>query len=188
MHHKYPTRAIVLGRRSLAETNVLLILLTEHLGLVFAKAQGLRKGSSKLAHALQTLSEANVMLIRGRDGWRLAGAVLHNAHAPGLLPHVRTRAARVGELVLRLVRGETPDPLLFTVYSAFITALPRLTEERADAAEVLTALRMLSILGLDTQELHDAAGDYSDAALDMAYMDRTELIARVNRGITASGL
>lgn len=188
MHHKYPTRAIVLGRRPLAETNVLLILLTEHLGLVFAKAQGLRKGSSKLAHALQTLSEADVMLIRGRDGWRLAGAVLHNAHAAGLSPIFRMRAARVGELMLRLVRGETPDPLLFRVYTAFITALPKITDERADAAEILTALRMLSILGLDTAELLDEAGDYSDAALDMAHMDRTELIARVNRGILASGL
>ena len=188
MHHKYSTRAIVLGRFPLAEAASLLVLLTEHLGLIRVKAQGLRKGSSKLAHALQTLSEADVMLIRGREGWGLAGAVLHYAHAPKLSPALRTRAARVGELMLRLVRGETPDPLLFTVYSAFITALPNSTDERADAAEVLTALRMLFILGLDTEELNDAAGDYSDAALDMAYMDRTELIARVNRGILASGL
>lgn len=188
MHHKYPTRAIVLGRRPLAETNVLLILLTEQLGVVFAKAQGLRKGSSKLAHALQTLSEANVMLIRARDGWRLAGAVLHSAHASGLTPPLRTRAARVADLLLRLVRGEVPDPLLFKIYAAFIEVLPNLSEERADAAEVLTALRILSVLGLDTTELLDGVMDYSDAALDMAYMDRAELIARVNRGITASGL
>ncbi len=188
MHHKYSTRAIVLARRPLAEANILLVLLTDLLGLVMVRAQGLRKGSSKLAHALQTLSESNIMLVRGREGWRLTGAILQEAHAGKMTAAARARAARTAELLFRLVGGESHDEAFFSVYRAFIEALPSLSEEQAEVAEILAALRILSALGLDAAEPEGTLTEYTPETLARALTKRTELIARINRGIAASGL
>src|SRR3989338_9216530 len=96
MRHKYETRGIVLSRSSLGEANAFITLLTPELGLVRARAQGLRRSGAKLAAALPTLAESSVVLVRGRDGWRLAGAVLEeNWFARIQRAAARARAARV---------------------------------------------------------------------------------------------
>src|SRR3989344_8524709 len=76
MQHKYLTRAIVLGRYPVKEAGSTVVLLTQDLGLVRARAEGLRRSGAKLAHALQTLSEVDATLLRGKEGWRLSGAML----------------------------------------------------------------------------------------------------------------
>ncbi len=72
MRHKYASPAVVVARSPLGERAVLLTLLTGDLGLIRARAEGLRKPGAKLAHALQTFSESEVTLVRGKDGggWR----------------------------------------------------------------------------------------------------------------------
>ncbi|MDE1919605.1 MAG: recombination protein O N-terminal domain-containing protein, partial [Patescibacteria group bacterium] len=76
MRHKYETRGIVLSRAPAGETNALVTLLTPGLGIVRARAQGLRRSGAKLAAALATFAESEVVLVRGREGWRVTGAVL----------------------------------------------------------------------------------------------------------------
>src|SRR3989338_714111 len=76
MRHKYETRGIVLSRSPVGEAIPFVTLLTPELGLVRALAQSIRKPNAKLASALTTFAESSVVLVRGRDGWRLSGAVL----------------------------------------------------------------------------------------------------------------
>jgi recombinational DNA repair protein (RecF pathway) len=64
MRHKYSTTAIVLSRTPLAEASALVTLLTADVGLIRARAQGVRKPGAKMASALQTLIESDVMLLR----------------------------------------------------------------------------------------------------------------------------
>lgn len=183
MRHKYETRAIVLGRSPLAEAAALIALVTEDFGLVRARAEGLRKPGAKLAHALQTFDLASVTLVRGKEGWRLSGAVLE-AHLFDALPReARTRASRVNGLFLRLVHGEGSDTAFFREWQEFLTLLPRLSEEEQDAAECFFALRLLRQLGLDAGALPDEEG-YAALTAEA----RRALVTRINRGIAASGL
>ena len=76
MRIKYQTRGIVISRVHTGEANTTIALLTEQVGLVYARAQSLRKPGAKLAHALTTLAESEVVLVRGKEEWRVAGAVL----------------------------------------------------------------------------------------------------------------
>ncbi|MDE1944540.1 MAG: recombination protein O N-terminal domain-containing protein, partial [Patescibacteria group bacterium] len=76
MRHKYSTRGIVLGRAPFGEAHARLSIVTDDLGVVHAYAAGLRRQESKLAHALATFCESDVVLVAGAEGWRLAGAVL----------------------------------------------------------------------------------------------------------------
>lgn len=183
MRHKYVTTALVLARTPLKESAALVTLLTEEFGLVRARAEGLRKPGAKLAHALQTLDRCEVTLVRGKEGWRLSGAILEDSWFKRLKRPERLRAGRVAGLLLRLVHGEANDPSLFVVFTEFLETLPDLSEEAQDTAEIMTALRVLFILGLDVGVLPQV-GIY-EALLPEK---RRELVMRVNRGIAASGL
>jgi recombinational DNA repair protein (RecF pathway) len=187
MQHKYRTEAIVLGRHSLKEHDATVILATVDFGVIRARAGGLRKSGSKMAAGLQTLSESNVALIRAKDGWRLAGALQLRDWARELSFESRKRFARVADLMQRL-SGEEPEPRLYTEARAFAEALATLPEEKQDAAECLAALRVLHILGHDAGEIPGGFDNYGEDTLVSVGSDRKHFIARINTGISASGL
>lgn len=189
MRHKYETRSIVLSRTSLGETNAFVTLLTPELGLVRARAQGVRKSGAKLAAALTTYAESDVVLVRGREGWRLAGAVLEENWFKQLQnAAARRRAARVSGLLLRLVTGEAYDPSLFGMLRGFLGALSELPEHTHEAAEMLVAIRMLAALGLDVGSIPGSVSEFTIPVLAKVTEDRVNYVARINRGIDASGL
>jgi recombinational DNA repair protein (RecF pathway) len=189
MRHKYQTRAIVLARAPLGEANVLVTLLTGELGLVRARAQGLRKPGAKLAAALSTFAESDVTLVRGAEGWRVTNAVLGENWAKQLSRPARVRAGRISGLLLRLVAGEETDEALFAILTGFFKALISEEETLQDAAECLAALRILRALGLDAGDVPGAgAATYEPILLSNITETRASVIARVNRGIAASGL
>lgn len=186
MRHKYSVPGIVLARSPLSEAGLLITVLTSDLGLIRARAEGVRRSGAKLAPALQTLQESDLTLVRGREGWRVTGALLAEDRFGSLTQDARTRAARVSGLLQRMVQGEAGDPALHEVFMEFLSALTECTGEDADAAESLAVLRILSTLGVDAGELPPEG--YGEEALLYVQNNRTALIARINRGITASSL
>lgn len=189
MRHKYETRGIVLARTPLGEANAFVTLLTPELGLVRVRAQGIRKPGAKLAPALATFTESELVLVRGREGWRLAGAVLGENWFKKLgNADARRSAARVSGLLLRLVAGEAQDIGLFPVMKGFFDALTTLPEDAYESAEVLAALRVLAALGLDAGAIPGESPEFSPVILAEIAKGRAGYIARINHGIVASGL
>lgn len=175
MRHKYATRALVLSRGAAREAGLMLTLLTEDFGLVRARAEGLRKSGAKLASALQTLCECDVTLVRGKDGWRLTGALLTENRFRTLDIEARARAARISSLLLRLTPPDAQEPGYFLFYHQFLQKLAQMKPEEQDRAECLAALSLLVMLGLDTGPVTEEES-------------RASLVVRINRGIAASGL
>lgn len=189
MRHKYETRAIVLSRSPVGEASTFIVLLTNELGLVRTLSQGVRKSGAKLAHALTTFAESDVVLVRGKDGWRLSGAVLsENWFARLGSAEPRQRAGRICSLLLRLVAGEVSDPKLFPTIRGFFDALATLKDEMREAAEILTALRILAVLGFDDEGIRGDPSDFTQPLLAEILKNRISYIARINNGINASGL
>lgn len=188
MRYKYRAKAFILARHSLGESNASVALATDEFGVIRARAQGLHVSRSKMAAGLQTLAQSDVMLIRGKDGWRLTGAILHTNWARELAPAARVRAGRIIELVRRLSHGEDAEPRLYSIMSAFTSALPSLSEEEGEAAEILSALRILHVLGHDAGMLPGELNGYESETLAYILEQRKNYIARVNKGIEASGL
>lgn len=183
MQHKYVTRAFVLARHPLREQALSITLLTADLGLLRARTEGVRKPGAKLAHALQTLSEIEATVLRGKDGWRLSGAILERNWFQELSQEARERAGKRVSLILRLVQGEAMDAHLYEAFCEFLPRLKDTTEAEQDAAEFVITLKALSLLG------HDAGPIPSEEAI--LAMDRTarlSLISRINHGLEASGL
>ncbi len=187
MRHKYATRAIVLARHPAGEANATLTLLTRELGVVRARAQGVRRSGAKLAAALATFSESDVVLVRGAEGWRLSGAVLaEHWFAKVGSADARALASRFVGLLLRLAPVDAAEPALFPLMEELLGALASAPPESYDAIECLAALRLLAALGFDAGAL--PAGGFSPNALTEVAGDRRAFIARVNHGIEASGL
>jgi|CXWL01.1.fsa_nt_gi DNA repair protein RecO len=188
MRHKYGTQALILSRTPIGEASTGVLLLTEDLGIVRARAQGLRKSGSKMASALQTLTLAEVTLVRGKEGWRLTGAIQESSLKDQTDFVKKKCAGRIFELTRRLVRGEHQDAALYRHIRSFVEALPELSQKEQDAAECLVALRILQILGHDAGNIPGREEDFTSPTLEEAYTRRTELIARINHGIAISGL
>lgn len=189
MRHRYETRGIVLSRSPLGEANALITLLTPGLGLVRARAQGVRQSGAKLAAALTTFAESSMVLLRGKEGWRIAGAVLEARWLTRLEEvSARASAVRIVGFIVRMVADEANDPVLFQIVKSFFEALVTLPIELHEAAEVLAALRILAALGLDAGDIPGSESDFSVALLTGVQENRVEYIARINRGIAASDL
>ena len=189
MRHKYDTCGIVLSRSSLGEANAFVTLLTPELGLVRVRAQGLRRPGAKLAAALATFAESSVVLVRGREGWRLAGAILEENWFKRLgNVDARRRAARVSGLLLRLVAGEAHDPSLFLIVKGLFETLSKLPEDVHEAGEILAALRVIKALGFDGGEIPGGASVFTEPLLAAVLKNRASYVARINHGIVASGL
>lgn len=188
MRHKYETRGIVLARASAGEATAHLAILTDELGLVHARAQSVRRPGAKLAPALATFAESSLTLVRGKEEWRLAGAVLETNWFSLMEPAARAAAGRASGLLLRLAAREARDPDLFQTVSGFFDALARLPEAAHEVAETLAVLRILSALGFDAGSLPRGELAFAPAALAEASASRADYVARINRGIAASGL
>ncbi len=189
MRHKYETSGIVLARVHTGEATTLVTLLTSDLGVVQARAQSVRKEGAKLAAGLVTLAESRVILVHGKEGWRLTGVVLEENWFMRL-PSVATQemVRRVFGLLLRLVPGEAQDSELFPIVRSFLESLTTVPESLHDAIEILTVLRFLAALGLDTGELPGGGGVLTEEQFATILADRKVYVDRINTGIAASGL
>lgn len=188
MRHKYHTRGIVLARRAAGETGAELTILTAELGLVRARAAGVRRTGARLAPALVTLAESDLVLVAGREGlWRVAGAVLAESWhrlLPG--PAALGAAGRVTGLLIRLAPPAEPSRVPFAIFSGFLAALAE--GGPAGAAECIAALHLLAAFGLGTTEGLALAEPFSHARLAEAARSRAALVARINNGLAHSGL
>lgn len=168
---------------------MLVTLITQDIGLVRARAQGLRRSGAKLAHSLKTFSESSVVLIRGKESWRIAGAVLEEDWFARLeCAEARERVGRISSLLMRLVADETNDKKIFPIVKEFFNALAVVKSDLHEAVEILTALRILAVLGLDGGVIRGEPTDFTQPLLAEVLEKRTSYIARVNNGILASGL
>lgn len=180
-------QALVLGRTPLSEASLFVTLLTEEFGLLRARSQGARNPGAKMAAGIATFAASDVTLLRGREGWRMAGAMLVTPWARRLSKNARMHAARVTSLTERLVHGDHADPDLFHILKSYLEALHTIPETEFEAAEMLAVVRVLSTLGFDAGDIYGAPTEYSTEVLERATKERLALVSRINRGISASG-
>lgn len=194
-HHLYHTEAIVLKTRNIGESSKLVYLLTKDLGLLVAKAQGVRKINAKLKFGLQEFSVSNVTLVRGKEFWKVIGSEKMHAFA-----HVVRRkgehrlAARFAALVLRLVNGEEPHPELFVLLHNMFTFLDgeKLDNHELALTEVAGVLAILRALGYLEHELLPEAiyrgEEWTKALLPLIAQIKDDAILAINQSFEQSHL
>ena len=190
MYQKYSTDALVLGSRERGEADRVYTLYTKDFGLVRARASSVRSERSRMRYALQSYSYANISLVRGKRGWRVAGGTALR----GVSSDVANVAAfaRIAELAVRLLAGEEENAYLFAALAEAHEALmqnecsARATIEIVCVARVLYALGYLSTEALETALFTHTA--YTGEHLLEAETKRDKLLSSINRAIAESQL
>ena len=124
---------------------------TKELGLINASAQGVRYLKSKLRYSLHDFSFAELSLVRGKEFWRVTGAIkqinIHEALRGN--PEIRAVFTRVFALLDRLLSGEEKNENLFNYLSEAVRFA--LAKKDSDILvrnfEYILVLRILFSLG-----------------------------------------
>lgn len=143
-----------------------------------------------MRYALQNYARADVALVRGRRGWRLAGgSAIKSAagDAKGIAAF-----ARISELVLRLVQGEEKNEYLFAALSEAHTALMQKTCAAWPTIEIVCVARALYALGYLSSEALETAlfthTAYTGEHLLEAETMRDKLLSSINHAIAETQL
>lgn len=190
MYQKYSTEALVLGSYESGESDRAMVLHTKDFGLVRARATAARAERSKMRYALQNYTLANVSLVRGKKGWRVAGAAALRVAAGD----VRGIAAfaRISELVMRLVHGEENNAYLFAALAEAHEALMREKVEAFGTIEIVCVARVLYALGYISNEALSTAlfthTAYTGDSLLEAETLRDKLLTSINKAIAETQL
>ena len=191
MYQKYQTDALVLGAWEQGEADKTFVLYTQDFGLVRARATSVRSEKSKMRYALQSYSRANVALIKGKRGWRLAGAIAIKS-ARGKDRAAIAVFARMSDLLARLIAGEEQNDYLFAALAAAHDALMTDRVEAPATIEIVLAARVLYALGYISAEALETAlfthTAYGDAELLEAENMKEGLLASINRAISQTHL
>ena len=181
----YTTRGFTLGSTPSGETSKSYLIYTEDFGLVRARAQGVRLLASKLRYNLEEYSFLTLSLVRGKEFWRITGAISEfdsNTSSSRIIASVR---ARVFALVKRLVQGEERNDKLFVALtSLFGEDTATITDaEDALAFEALVLARVLSTLGYLDLKAHVPNDSFAEAKVS-----RRNLVSAINKALADSHL
>lgn len=125
----FRTRAVVLDRTKLGETDLILTLLAEDGRELRAVAKGARKPGGRLAARVELFSETDFLLAAGRSLDVVSEASLRDAHDRLRGDYERVAAASAVAEVARLTCFEdAPDAFLYPICSRALAAC----EEAAD--------------------------------------------------------
>lgn len=190
MYQKYQTDALILGSRELGESDRIYTFYTKDFGLVRARASAVRTETSLMRYALQNYARATVGLIKGKRGWRVAGA-LATKGAAGDVRGIAT-FARIAYLVTRLVHGEERNDYLFAALAEAHDALMREKCEAYGTIELVCVARILYALGYISNEALSTAlfthTAYTGESLLEAETMKDKLLSSINKAIAETQL
>ncbi len=141
----YITEALVCGSTPHHTSDRSYLLFSREAGMVWATAKSVREERSKQRYALQDFSYARVTLVKGKSGWRLAGAeALSNVYMETELRGVRVMVWKIVGLIRRFVQGEVPHTQMF---DDVLTAFKEASLYDPVKLESILTLRILYELG-----------------------------------------
>jgi recombinational DNA repair protein (RecF pathway) len=192
MHHIYTTDSIILKREP-QDTSAYYYILTRDLGLIKARAQGVRKSESRLKGALQEFSLSTIAHVHTKAGWKITTAIPEkNFFTEAHSTVIRQIMAKISDCLIRLITGEEKNVDIFTVVEKGFTALTT-QEGNAPLIEVIILARILYILGLLVQDAHTTAlvqdfSDFSEPILSHTRIHKVLIIRAINQGFKESQL
>ncbi len=193
-HHMYHTPGLVLSSRGVGEANSLFNIFTRELGMIEASAQAVREVKSKLRFSLRDFSLSELSLVRGKQGWKITSAVLDNNFSDKYGPGSNSLrvAARVSNLLQRLVAGEEKNERLFDMVGAALRFLSTetLSEDELANAECILVLSILHELGYlqDESAFRPFIGEvsWSRELVCSAAPLRSKIVAQINTSLRES--
>lgn len=196
-YHLYQTDAFIVGLYKINEANCSYFLFTKDLGLVEAKAQGVRLNKSKLRYALQGTSKTQVSLVRGKEQWRIVGAQ-EPTHYFLTLKDEPLKLALIERflfLVRRLIQGEERNEKVYKTLQLAINFLENTTpinKEDLHLLEIVVVARILAALGyFEPKDTYQKILDDKEITIEdlpAVNVCKKELLRDINKALEESHL
>lgn len=183
-----------MSARPLREADRLYSILTRDLGLIYARALGVRKEASKLRSSLEPYSLVHVSVVKGQVQWRATSASL--VAPPSVLDHkkkVFKSLVRGLSLLERLVQGEEKHPELYDSVEEIcrFAASEEVGAEDGEALETILVARLLFHLGYlsekDVPE-HIVKGELTRELVAETSRNKKKIIEVINHGLENTDL
>jgi DNA repair protein RecO len=188
MYHVYTTTGIILASYPHGDSARHYRILTCDMGLVGATAQGVRKLQSKLRYSLQDLSQVEVSMVRGKQGWHITSAVCQKSFYSSNKEQQRA-VMRVVNFFTRLLAVESPDPKLFTLLREGLELLSStpFTLPLLQAVEGLVVYRILRQEGYVGEndlpvEFADLS-EWQEETINQAAIEQRALVVEINKAL-----
>ncbi len=195
MYSLYHIRAFILGGAPFGEGNKLFTLFSDEFGLVTASATSVRFEKSKLRFGLQDFSFSEVVLVRGKRGWRITGVSLIENICVAHKEHPETIAlfGRVFCLLRRLLHGEEKNARLFSAVFETYLFLKNNPKAALAEVEVVLVLRILYALGYlaprsEFDEFLADTGAWNESVLSKALQVRDLALSHINLSLRETQL
>ncbi len=193
-HHIYHTHGFILVSRAHGEANKTLTIYTRELGLVRARAQGIRLHKSKLKFGLQDFSYAKIDLVRGKEIWRVTTATTIDS-----FPFIRrgrhsiVLMAQIAKLIERLCAGEEANVKVFNemIQAFYLLDKENVTKEECDSIEMYLVLRIVHSLGYvgENEILVKYLGDeFNHEQLPHILSEKKSVLTHINKALLESQL
>lgn len=188
-YRHYHVVGLVLGHLAHGESNRLYQVLTPDFGLIRVLAQGVRLEKSKLRYNLQTYHFVELDLVRGREYWRLTGALKIGSANSSQIAFFR----KLGLVLLRLIHGEEANMLIFNdLKRAWDLLLEKPAGNESEDLEIFILVRLLANLGYLASSEDSvsilANQDFTWADVSAISQKREVLIRVINASFLSSGL
>lgn len=192
-YHVYTTPGIILKRSPFGESDILLHVLTLDFGLIIASAKSARVFSSKLRSALQEYSDVSLSCIKSKNGWKITNVVERGNYYFTLPDYSHKVLAQIGQVVLKMIPGESPHKEIFETISSGFEFLKNVKEEELANFEAVIVLRMMKELGYVVPESKiekyvSGNLDWSFELLNQVSIDRVYIVSLINKAIKESQL
>lgn len=192
-HHIYTTEGIVIKRMP-DDNSASYFILTNDLGLIRAKAQGVRKIDSKLKFALQEYCVSTISFVRGKSGWRITSASpIKNLYSETKEVGKQKTIGRILAVILRLVYGEEKNENLYKCIMSGLNSISNASLDKILTIELLLMARIMYILGYISKDTlsTDIFSDplvVEENTLNYVFNNSTEITTLVNKGLKESQL
>ncbi|MBI2551027.1 DNA repair protein RecO [Candidatus Uhrbacteria bacterium] len=147
----FQTRGIPLRQKHWREVDRLYTILTKEEGKVQVVGRGGNKPLAKLSPHLEFVCEADLMIVRGRSMYTLAGVERWHTFPNLYQDHRRSVLAQSALHLIDIgTREAEPDPVLYyelKKFLIFVDASPPLTAERSGYLLASFALKLLAMSG-----------------------------------------
>ena len=192
MHHIYTSQSLILKRQPL-ETSASFYILTKDLGLIRARAQGVRRQESRLKGTLQEFSLATIAYVRAKSGWKITTAIPEkNLYYELKDKTTQAIVVHIANVLIRFISGEESNATMFTTVT---TGFASMIEGHVDplVVEILILARVLSLLGYvaktpDTEVLFEDLTDFSPPLITTALGVKSVLVQAINKAFQESHL
>lgn len=126
---EYRYTAIVLKKREVGETDRIYTFFTREAGKVSSIAKGVRKSEAKLASALETGSQVDIIVVKTRGMGKIAGATLETSF-PATHQHFEALRLILDTLKIfdRLVEPEERDEALYVFLESYLQLIEVLVQ------------------------------------------------------------